>query len=122
MKNIHYAGDELMTGDAIADALLDYAATLARQETSATIDVPVITDDGSLTAARFLLGPASQLVAVSVDSAFADPIDEQLLAVIALRVAQLKGMPAVSDEQLDGSDVHDDSQLDYDLRDELGNS
>lgn len=109
MKNIHYAGEVLMTGDAIADAVVQYAETLAQHETSASIDIPVITEDGNATEASFLLGPASQLIALPVQSSFADPEGTELVEEIRLRRARLNGM------QIRPSDDADSSYMDYDF-------
>jgi hypothetical protein len=67
MERIHYAGDELVTGSEIAEALMEYAAVLAQQRTAASIDIPVVHADGSIGTASLLLGPASQLVTEPVD-------------------------------------------------------
>lgn len=62
MDKIHYAGDTVITGSAIARALLDYAHALAQKGDSATVDIPVYFADGSRGRSEFLIGPASQLV------------------------------------------------------------
>lgn len=82
MKLIHYAGDELITGDAIADAVLDYAAALARTEGSVTLQIPVRLPDGRQSEAKLLIGPASQLVALTSESEFAEIVDDELVAGI----------------------------------------
>jgi hypothetical protein len=88
VKIIHYVGQELMTGDAIADAVVRYAGALAQHETSASIDIPIVTEDG-VVQASFLLGPASQLVAVPVKSNRPDPVDDELIDRIARETARL---------------------------------
>lgn len=110
MKNIHYAGEQAMTGDAIADAVLDYAETLAKHESSATIDVPVVSPNGTVANARFLIGPASQLVATPIESEFPDPMDEELIELIRLKRKQLDGVEVSATE----SDVKGD--FDFDIR------
>ena len=40
MHRIHYAGTSILTGSAIAIALVDYAQALAEVGSSATVDVP----------------------------------------------------------------------------------
>ncbi|WP_127794063.1 hypothetical protein [Agromyces sp. LHK192] len=62
MHRIHYAGGELVTGDAIAEALIGLAAALARQHSAASVEIPVVGADGGIERAKLLLGPASQLV------------------------------------------------------------
>ena len=79
MKSIHYAGDTLLTGDAIADSLVHYAEALARKETSAAVDIPVRMADGAIAQATFLLGPASQLVAIPERSELPEIIDDGLV-------------------------------------------
>ncbi|SDH57974.1 hypothetical protein [Microbacterium pygmaeum] len=68
MKILIYAGAELMTGDDIAEAVLEYCAALAESEAAETLDIPVVEPDGTIGRARLLLGPASQIVARSVES------------------------------------------------------
>lgn len=59
---IIYAGDEYLTGDAIADALLAYSRALGEDEHAQIVGIPVRNEDGSVVTARFLIGPASQIV------------------------------------------------------------
>jgi hypothetical protein len=89
MKLIHYAGETLLTGDAIADAILTYASALASREESATIVIPVRLTDGSIADANLLVGPASQLVAVPQESALDELIDDDLLARIEHEIGVL---------------------------------
>lgn len=63
MHRIHYAGDSIVTGTAIARALLDYAQALSQVGASATVEVPTIEPDGGPGRAELLIGPASQLSA-----------------------------------------------------------
>lgn len=79
MKSIHYVSDEFVTGDDIADALVMFAEALARNEASVAVDVPVRFGDSSVRQVSFLLGPASQLVAVPVDSEFDEVVDTKLV-------------------------------------------
>lgn len=98
MKSIHYAGEELVTGDALADAIVQYAEALAQHETSASIDAPVVTESGDVVQASFLLGPASQIVAVPVKSSFPDPIDLEIVERILAARAKLNGLPVLPTE------------------------
>ncbi len=67
---IVYAGEELMTGDDIAQALLKYSEALAEQGSASTVEIPTLTDDGTRSTATVLVGPASQIVARPVESSF----------------------------------------------------
>ncbi|HEV7951425.1 MAG TPA: hypothetical protein VGP24_16810 [Glaciihabitans sp.] len=80
MKRIHYAGDSLLTGNDIADALVSYAQALARKNTSATVEVPVRVENGSIAVASVLIGPASQLTAIPEETDFDEISDPDLVA------------------------------------------
>jgi hypothetical protein len=89
MERIFYAADSLLTGTDIARALLDYAEALAKKGTSATVDIPIRRDDGSMGRANFLIGPASQLVSESEDSTFDEILDGELVRQIRVRIGAL---------------------------------
>ncbi|WP_396641849.1 hypothetical protein [Microbacterium sp.] len=76
MKVISYAGGDYMTGDDIALALLELSEGLANADASQTVGIPILHEDGSRGTATFLVGPASQIVAVDIDSEFDELIDE----------------------------------------------
>ena len=67
VKLLMYAGGEYLTGDEIAVALLEYRAALADNSTAESVEIPIIYRDGQRQTAIFLLGPASQIVAKTVD-------------------------------------------------------
>lgn len=79
-----------MTGDAIAKAVLDYAAALANANQSAHLEVP---GRDSLTGAKsvaMVVGPASQILAS--DGEFGPEIeDEAFVEDIKARIAELGG-------------------------------
>ncbi|MFS0895205.1 hypothetical protein [Microbacterium sp. 179-I 3D3 NHS] len=62
MQTITYAGDEFLTGDDIADALLAYGRALGDENRAEIVEIPVRDGEGSIETARFLIGPASQIV------------------------------------------------------------
>jgi hypothetical protein len=66
MRLIMYGGEEFLTGDEIADALLAYGRALGDEERAEIIEIPVREDDGSVVSAKFLIGPASQIVSKTV--------------------------------------------------------
>jgi len=90
MERIHYAGDSLLTGTEIARALLDYASALAKNEESATVDVPVRHADGTVGRANFLIGPASQLVSESESSPFDELTDPALVDLLSHEADKLR--------------------------------
>ena len=111
MKTIHYAGEILLTGDHIADAVVALAAALARRESSASIDIPVLFGGGDVRQASLLLGPASQLI-VEPSNAVADEIvDESLVARLGRETLLLGTAKAQSESPPPGSDSFDDFDL-----------
>jgi hypothetical protein len=121
MELIHYAGGELITGEAITHAVLDYAKMLAKNETSAEVEIPIRREDGSLGVAQLLLGPASQLVAETIDSDLDEVTDDDLVAQLAVKSARLAeprpvtdDAPTTSGDDLDLDDVIDAANAESD--------
>ncbi|QLD10769.1 hypothetical protein [Microbacterium oleivorans] len=80
MDRVHYAGDSVLTGSDIARALLDYAQALAEAGTAATVDIPVVDDDGAEKRWEVLVGPASQMTALAADWSGPEVRDDLLVA------------------------------------------
>jgi len=95
VKLLIYAGDEYMTGDDIAIALLRYSEALADNNTAESVEIPILEADGTRQSAIFLLGPASQIVAKNVDSRFDELTDAAAVEVLRTRTRALRpvGMP-----------------------------
>ncbi|MEU1972401.1 hypothetical protein ABZ477_12135 [Microbacterium sp. NPDC019599] len=77
MKVLAYAGSEFLTGDAITTALLDYSAALADAGTAGSVEIPVVTRDGHRRTATFLVGPASQIVAIETETSGEELVDDE---------------------------------------------
>lgn len=86
---IVYAGTEFLTGDAIARALVEYSRALARVGSSESIEVPIRDANGALESAVFLVGPASQIVAMHVESDDDELTDESVVAELKTRTDRL---------------------------------
>lgn len=89
MKSIHYAGDVLLTSDAIADAVILYAAALGRSDTSVELKIPVMVAGGMRSEATMVLGPASQLLAEPDLNPSGQFDDSDVVASIEQRTAAL---------------------------------
>jgi hypothetical protein len=61
MKQVNYDGHSLVTGSAVADALVAYAANVARMDTSTTVEIPVLEDGGQVGTHTLLLNTATSL-------------------------------------------------------------
>jgi hypothetical protein len=69
MKTLHYTGGSVVMADDVAEALIQYARELAATQASDVLVVPVVDANGDLGTAEFLIGPASQLLAVPAEGA-----------------------------------------------------
>jgi hypothetical protein len=88
MRQITYAGGTFLTGDAIAEALMEYAAALANADRAATVHVPAV-DNGDITDVNVLIGPASQLMAEKVVHAGPEPDGTAIVDAINDRMEHL---------------------------------
>ena len=79
MRIIIYAGDEYLTGDDIADALLQYSRALGDDDRAEIIEIPVRNENGEAVSAKFLIGPASQIVTEAVDAPGPELVDTELV-------------------------------------------
>jgi hypothetical protein len=68
MKRILYANGSVLTGDAIAHSVVQYATTLAKVGSADAILVPAVQGDGGTV--EMLIGPSSQLI---IEDAGQDP-------------------------------------------------
>lgn len=99
MELIHYADGSILTGSSIARALLEYAQVLASNETAASLEIPIRQADGSVGHATFLLGPASQIVAVTVESEFDEIVDDDLVRRLEAETDRQRGGEVRAGEQ-----------------------
>lgn len=95
MHQVHYAGGSVLTGDVIAAALLEYAAALARNSTSVTVEIPVRETDGARGFAQVLIGPASQLVSTHAPGAGDEIEDDELVEQFIAATRRLAPVAAV---------------------------
>ena len=115
MERIHYAGDELVTGSEIAEALMEYAAVLAQQRTAASVEIPIQHPDGTIGSASLLLGPASQLVRERIEEPGQEVVDDSLVQRLRRLTAALAPKWPVA-----GSvETTSQTTVDYDWTDEV---
>ncbi len=61
MKRINYAGGTLETGDAVAQAMVEYITSVGQSEMNITVDIPVREPSGGVATHSLVLGPGTQL-------------------------------------------------------------
>lgn len=108
MRRLHYASGTVMLDDRTCKALLRYARALATSGEADIVEIPVITDTGSLAHAHLLIGPTSQLFATTVENAAEIAIDDAVVAELERLTANLQpSRPQWADELTGLSSVQD---------------
>lgn len=113
MQIIMYAGGDFLTGDAIADALLEYSRALGEEDGAQLVEIPIRESDGSQTTARFLIGPASQIVAKAVSSDSDELVDVEVVERLR-RLTRALSFPeasALEDQQSSWPTIRDHADL-----------
>jgi hypothetical protein len=106
MREVAYAGGSFLTGDEIADVLLEYAAELANADRAATVHIPSIDAGGEVRDVVIVIGPASQVLSEPVHSAVDDPDAGDFVTEVTERINQLRRSPV---------SPADPSSVDWDL-------
>lgn len=92
MRRIYYSSGSVLTDDAIAHAVLEYAEALAKDGRADIVEVPVVLTSGNPGTATMLIGPSSQLASVTEESEFATPQSDTLVEELKRRT-RLLGSP-----------------------------
>nr|WP_315268280.1 hypothetical protein [Microbacterium lemovicicum] len=101
MKHLTYAEKSLITGDEIADALVEYAAMLSQQGSAEAVEVSAYGSDSSNVTATLLLGAGAPIMAESATSDLPEPDNSELLARIRREIGLHENPPEA--QQLDES-------------------
>lgn len=96
VKRIRYAGGSFLTGDVIADAVLDYATELANAGKAARVEVPAMSLEQRMELVALVIGPASQLLAESV-AGDTEMVDEDFTADLVMRTRVLQQKSGMAD-------------------------
>jgi hypothetical protein len=91
MKRITYLNTTALVGNEFADLLLEFAAALARKQQAETVHFLGISDQG-VQEFTIVVGPASELAAVTVDSepGVEPPANTDASTIISWRLRDLE--------------------------------
>lgn len=67
MKRITYNGEPMITGTAVAGALVHYVTHVAAMASAVAVEVPVLESNGTVLAHTLVLSAATQLAVIDVD-------------------------------------------------------
>lgn len=105
MRRVHYAGGDFVTCEHLAAELVAFGVALANRARAASVEVPVVSRDGTLATVSLLLGPASQLVVIPEDRN-EDEIDcADAVARITAARAELLRSSVISQADLSSSSL-----------------
>ena len=107
MKRLSYLNVRVYVGDDFADAVLDFAAALARSNAAETLAFNAVDKKGRPKQVSFLLGPASSLVIESSDrGGDTEPDNREAFEFLRERMSD-HAIPRPASEQ-QTSDPHED--------------
>jgi len=75
MKSITFASGTLITGSAVAAALLDHVSQMSSANTSSAVDIPVLESNGTITTHTIVVSSAIQFDVADADGED-NPFDE----------------------------------------------
>lgn len=96
MKKIVYGAAGVVTSDAIADAVMQYARALALGVKADLVEIPVRLESGAQDRAQILLGPASQIVSIPAETGDGELDDDAVLADLTAKTRRLGGSRPVA--------------------------
>lgn len=96
MKRLLYGGGSFVTGDRIADAVLDYAAELANAGKAVRLDVPALDLEQREEHVSMVVGPASQIFAEPV-SVGQEMDDEPFITQLRRKTSVLRSKSGTGD-------------------------
>jgi hypothetical protein len=101
MRRIYYSSGSVLTGDAIAHAILEYAEALAKNGRADIVEVPVVLGSGNPGTATMLIGPSSQLASVTEESDLLQPQSDTLVEELHQRTRLLGSPPPTVNNYVD---------------------
>lgn len=87
MKQITTSLGSFLTGDEIADAVLEYSHVLSRDQQTDLVDIPVVANGGAVRL-RFTVGWLVQLQTIGAESDRPDLVDRETAKSLRARIEQ----------------------------------
>jgi hypothetical protein len=109
MMRLFYAGGSVLTSDAVAASVVEYAAALAKSQMADAVTLPVVDTTGqSESTAMMLLGPSSQLLCVPEPiDALIEPSADEFLTDLDRRTRFIASPRPITGE-IDEHPAHDE--------------
>jgi len=98
MKHLTYADKSLLIDDATADALLEYAALLARAGDADSVTVSAYGADGQSVEATLLLDAGAPVMSETTHSTMNEPENPTALSYLQEQIALRSSPPSIASE------------------------
>jgi hypothetical protein len=109
MRRVFYPSGSVLTGDSIAQAVLEFAEALSKDGRADIIEIPVVLSSGGTGTATLLVSPSSQFASVTEESELTGPVDDVLVADLRNRAQKVATHRATAQPQfVDYFAGHDD--------------
>lgn len=99
MKHLTYSDKSLLLDDATADALLEYAALLARAGDADSVSVNAYGVDGQTVEATLLLDAGAPIMNETTNSTMNEPENPSALAYLREQIALRSSPPSITTEE-----------------------
>lgn len=99
MRTIAYLSQVLVTDDAVAELVVEYARALAVGDTADTVTIPTLDRTGAVADVELLLGPASQMLSGPSNIENVDLHSAGVVADLRTKIDRLLPHPVEPDEQ-----------------------
>ena len=106
MKRLTYLNVHVYVGDAFADAVLDFAAVLARSGVAETLRFNAVDEQGDPKTVSFLLGPASSMVIESTRLTLEEPDNGEAFQFLEARMSDHAIARPAMEQPSGGSEGH----------------
>lgn len=93
MKHITYAEKSVVTGDDVADALVEYAKAVAQHHTADFVTISGIGSNGDEIEATFLLGPGTNMMIETAHTSMPEPDNHEVTEEIRRKTRHLVSPP-----------------------------
>lgn len=89
VHRIHYTGQSFTTGDAVAEAVVSYAAALAHAGRTDMVQIPTVGSGDQRRSLTLLIGQALPIATEDLGPHADELEDERLVAVLAARIREV---------------------------------
>jgi hypothetical protein len=106
MKSITFASGTIVTGSAVAKALVDYVASLSGSVTSSSIEIPVQEANGTIAMHTIVLGSAVQFDIADIDGVVSEEDEESQFPVPSMPEEKMVAVIPDATEDLDSENFN----------------